>query len=316
MKNKIKKAVLLFISAVMMFSFAGCRKTEEKNKDTVLTSFYPIYLISSRITEGTDIKIKNMARPQTGCLHDYQLTSLDMRLLSSAKLLIINGAGMEHSFIEKAVSDTHISVIDSSEGIFDENGENKFHLNEEHEEHDHETEHDHEEEHDHGTNSHLWMSVSMAEIQAENILKGLVEYYPKDEKILTENTENFINELEKLRSEEDINSKEEFNVISFNEAFHYLIEENGGNITDEIEIDENQTPTAKDMVNMTENARNKNVKAIFTADDSGKIFAETIGREINVPVYVLDPMTYTVSSDDYLSAMEKNIEIISEAKSK
>ena len=60
MKNKIKKAVLLFISAVMMFSFAGCRKTEEKNKDTVLTSFYPIYLISSRITEGTDIKIKNM----------------------------------------------------------------------------------------------------------------------------------------------------------------------------------------------------------------------------------------------------------------
>ena len=71
MKNKIKKAVLLFISAAMMFSFAGCRKTEEKNKDTVLTSFYPIYLISSRITEGTDIKIKNMARPQTGCLHDY-----------------------------------------------------------------------------------------------------------------------------------------------------------------------------------------------------------------------------------------------------
>ncbi len=41
MKNKIKKAVLLFISAVMMFSFASCRKTEEKNKDTVLTSFYP-----------------------------------------------------------------------------------------------------------------------------------------------------------------------------------------------------------------------------------------------------------------------------------
>ena len=316
MKNKIKKAVLLLVSAVMMFSFAGCQKTEEKNKDTVLTSFYPIYLISSRITEGTDIKIKNMARPQTGCLHDYQLTSLDMRLLSSAKLLIINGAGMEHSFIEKAVSDTGIPVIDSSEGIFDENGENKFHLNEEHFDHDENHENEEEHIHDHGTNSHLWMSVSMAEIQAENILKGLVEYYPENEKTLTENTENFINELEKLKTEENINSEEEFNVISFNEAFHYLLEENGAYITDEIEIDENQTPTAKDMVNMTENARNMNVKAIFTADDSGKIFAETIGREINVPVYVLDPMTYTFSSDDYVSAMEKNIETISEAKNK
>lgn len=73
-----------------------------------------------------------MARPQTGCLHDYQLTTLDMRLLNSAQVLIINGAGMEHSFIEKAVGETNINVIDSSEGLFDESG-----INEEHEEHFH-----------------------------------------------------------------------------------------------------------------------------------------------------------------------------------
>ena len=308
--KKLFKKITVFLAAV--FSLAAFSACYNPNTDSVsvLTSFYPVYLITQRITSGTDINIQNMARPQTGCLHDYQLTTLDMRLLSSAQVLIINGAGMEHSFIEKAVGETGINVIDSSEGLFDESG-----INEEHEEHFHSDEEGHD--HNHEMNSHLWMSLDMVSVQAQNICSGLKEIYPQYSEIMDKNTQLFINDVNSLKELEKSNQTSgDFNVISFNEAFHYILEENGAKITSEIEIDENTTPTARQMAQISDSAEELNVKAIFCADDNGRIFAETIGRELNIPVYVLDPLTYTVSSDDYIAAMKNNILTISEAKSK
>ena len=116
MKKLFKKVVICLTAVFSLAAFSACYKPNTSGQ-SVLTSFYPVYLITQRITNGTEINVQNMARPQTGCLHDYQLTTLDMRLLSSANVLIINGAGMEHSFIEKAVDETNINVIDSSEGL-------------------------------------------------------------------------------------------------------------------------------------------------------------------------------------------------------
>lgn len=36
-----------------------------------------------------------MTKPQTGCLHDYQMTPADMKKLENADVFIANGAGME-----------------------------------------------------------------------------------------------------------------------------------------------------------------------------------------------------------------------------
>ncbi len=309
MKKLFKKSVICLTAVFSLAAFSACRKPNTGSQ-MVLTSFYPVCLITQRITQGTDIQIQNMAKPQTGCLHDYQLTTLDMRLLSTSHLLIINGAGMEHSFIEKAVDETGINVIDSSEGIFDESG-----INDEHEEHFHSDKESHD--HDHEMNSHIWMSLDMVSVQAQNICSGLKEAYPQYSDIMDKNTGLFIDDVNSLKELEKVNeTDDDFNVISFNEAFHYLLEENGANITAEIEIDENSTPTARQMAQMSDSAKELNVKAVFCADDNGRVFAETIGRELNIPVYILDPLTYTVSSDDYIAAMKNNILIISEAKNK
>ena len=70
------------------------------------------------ITDGIDgIQVDNMAGQQTGCLHDYQLQSKDMKNIEQADVFVINGAGME-SFMEKVTDQLpDLRVIDSSEGI-------------------------------------------------------------------------------------------------------------------------------------------------------------------------------------------------------
>ncbi len=282
-----KKFFIIFVSINITLCFSSCKKAE--NSNIILTSFYPVYIIAQIITENTDIQLKNMAHPQTGCLHDYQLTSTDMRLINDASVLIINGAGMENDFMQKAIDNSNIKIIDSSNGLFKNNDD----IN--------------------SNNSHIWTSLDMVKTQAENICDGLKQIYPHYSDTLENNKANFIKSVDKI---EKLQNTKPFKAISFNEAFYYMLTENGIDITAEIEIDENVTPTARQMADISNLAKNSDIDAIFCADDNGIVFANTLSRETGIPVYILDPLTYTNSSNDYISAMKNNISIISEAKNK
>lgn len=84
----------------------------------ILTTFYPIYMIGLNIADGIDqIEINSLTDLDTGCLHDYQLTTADMKLISDADVLVINGGGME-GFLEDVTSNyPNLTIIDSSQGI-------------------------------------------------------------------------------------------------------------------------------------------------------------------------------------------------------
>ena len=62
-----------------------------------------MYVLAENLTEGVSgIEVSNLTENQTGCLHDYQLTSRDMKLLSRADVFLVNGAGME-LFMENGI---------------------------------------------------------------------------------------------------------------------------------------------------------------------------------------------------------------------
>ena len=117
MKNKL---ILFLLMLTMVVS--GCSRnndtTEGTGKLRVVTSFYPMYLLAQAVTEGAaELELMNMAQPQTGCLHDYELTISDMKLLERADVLIINGGGME-SFLEQALERyPELVIVDTSHGI-------------------------------------------------------------------------------------------------------------------------------------------------------------------------------------------------------
>ena len=86
--------------------------------ETVVTSFYPIYLFALNLTDGLDgVEVHNLAAPGTGCLHDYQLQTGDMKKLAQADVFLINGAGME-SFLP-GVTDAFpdLPVVNASVGV-------------------------------------------------------------------------------------------------------------------------------------------------------------------------------------------------------
>ena len=128
-----------------------------------------------------------------------------------------------------------------------------------------------------------------------------------------ENLEAFEENCHTLEEKYDFSSYKSINVISFHEAFEFFCEDNNINIVKTFEIDENSTPSAKELASVSKEAKEHGVSAIFAADDGGKIYARTIAEEIGVPLVILNPLTYeNEETESYFTSMDKNLSLIKE----
>ncbi|MDI6740751.1 MAG: zinc ABC transporter substrate-binding protein, partial [Candidatus Edwardsbacteria bacterium] len=77
------KKILSFVFAAALA--AGCGPSTPRPEMVIATSFYPMYLAAANIAAGApDVRVVNITRPFTGCLHDYQLTPEELKTLASA----------------------------------------------------------------------------------------------------------------------------------------------------------------------------------------------------------------------------------------
>lgn len=302
----MKKFICVFLVLVLLL-FSACTGNApetQKSKVTVAASFYPVYIFTLNLLDGIDeINVECMAEQSVGCLHDYNLTAKDARLLSDARFLVINGAGME-SFLEDAFESVeNLKVVDSSENI-------TLICNEAH--HHDETDHNHH----HHENSHIWLSVDNAKVQVKNIKNGLVAEFPEYEKNIEKNYEDYIARLDALIEKRDkvFFGEEVPSVISFHGAYEYLGEDLGFRIADTIESDEGAEPSAKELAHLVSEIKEKNIKALFVEPDYSGSAAEILSRETATKIYTINPV---ISGDTTLTAyediMEENYKIILKA---
>ena len=126
MKNKyvftaVMLAVILFVGSVLTMGYVRMEQKKEQAKDgdlLVVTSFYPMYVAAENVIENVEgVTLKNLSEPQTGCLHDYQLTAADMKLLSKADVFIVNGGGIESFLSDVAESYPNLKIVQACDSI-------------------------------------------------------------------------------------------------------------------------------------------------------------------------------------------------------
>ena len=86
--------LLVVIAMISLGTVSIYVNHEEKKEATeqlrVVTSFYPMYVAAENVIGDVEgVTLENLSEPQTGCLHDYQLTAADMKLLSKADVFIV-----------------------------------------------------------------------------------------------------------------------------------------------------------------------------------------------------------------------------------
>ena len=126
MKNKyvftaVLLAVILFVGSVLTMTYVRTEQKQEQSKEgnlLVVTSFYPMYVAAENVIGDVEgVTLENLSEPQTGCLHDYQLTAADMKLLSKADVFIVNGGGIESFLSDVAESYPNLKIVQACDGI-------------------------------------------------------------------------------------------------------------------------------------------------------------------------------------------------------
>lgn len=322
--NLKKYAKILSVLLCTSILFIGCNNTKSdvsNNRLTIVTSFYPMYVSTLNIVKDIpDIELVNLTAPQTGCLHDYELSTKDMKILETADILVVNGAGME-SFLDKVIAQyPDLDIITASEGI--ELIEDEDHNHDE-EDHDHDAEeahnHDEDHDHDHSVNPHVWVSISKNIEQVKNIADKLSSLDSKNSSKINENADEYINKLEDLSDNmhSELASITHKDIITFHEAFPYFAEEFNLNIVGVLEVEPDSEPSAKELENIINTVKEYNIKALFTEPQYSSKVAETVANETSAKIYTLDPIVTGEANenaaDDYLNKMNQNLEVLKEA---
>lgn len=265
---------------------------------TVVTSFYPMYIATMNVVgEVEGVELKNLSEPQTGCLHDFQLTPEDMKLLSKADVFVINGGGIESFMTEIAREYPDLWIIEA--------GEQVEYIREE-EEHEQEEEHEHEE-----ANSHVWLSVENYRTEVDAIAKALAEIdsdhsleYQKNAKIYDEKLQGLSELQEEIK--ENIKGKP---VVLFHEAFAYLAQDLGVETSFILDLDEERQVSAGEISKLLTTMEEDKVNYLWAEELYGKKLAERVMDEKkDITTIYLDPLTRgDYEADSYLKGMNQNL---------
>lgn len=293
MKNKyvfvtVMLVVLLLLGVALTEIYVNHTEEKEEGQYTVVTSFYPMYIAALNVVgENDHIRLENLSEPQTGCLHDYQLTPADMQLLSTADAFIINGGGIESFLGEVEEQYPDLTIINASEQV---------ELIED--------------------NAHAWMNIEDYMTQVKTIEAELSAADPADAENFSGNAEAYLAKLSSLKEQADAIKPltEGKNIVIFHEAYAYVAEEFGMQVSYVMDLDEERQVSAGEVADVVRAVTDGGVRVILAEELYGKDMGDTVESETDAKVCYLDTLVRgDYDADSYLNAMQQNITLLKEA---
>ena len=293
-------AIIIILISIIAISITINITKNEDNKQIqtenfkIVASFYPIYGMVANVIQNTqNVELTNMTETNVGCLHDYTLTTTDMKKLEEADVLIQNGLDLEEFMDKITQTYPNLKIINSSEKITNVLIEKEQ------------------------SNPHIWTSIQNYKQQVQTIAQKLMEYNPENASVYQTNCEQYLQKLEKLQNsyKEQINLKGK-KAICLNEALTYLAKELEMDVTTVQTNHEESTLSADKLKDLINKMKNENIQIILIDKQDNIQNAETLANETGAKIYKLDSaMSGSGSLDDYYLSMQNNLEILKQIHS-
>lgn len=290
-----KFTAILIMLALLGGMLGGCYAPAAQ----VVATTLPVYEFTAALCQGTDISVGQLVTESVSCLHDYTLQVSQMRMIESAELVVLSGAGLE-DFLDDALVGAK-TVIDSSAGCHVHEGGH----------HDHE-EHESHEGHHHEEDPHIWLSPENAKIMGQNICQGLTAAYPEHADTFAANLEVLTAKLDALQTygEESLNGLSCRELVTFHDGFGYFAESFDLTILEAVEEESGSEASAQELKHLITLVDEHRLPAVFTEVNGSVSAADVIRAETGCGVFALD---MAMSGDGYFEAMYHNIDTVKEA---
>jgi len=239
---------------------------------------------------GGDLVEVELMVPPGASPHVYQPQPDQMKMLSRASVLVLNGVGLEF-WADKAVEaadNPKLIVVRTADGLpIIDSAHDNIHP---------------------GGNPHVWLDPMNAIRQVEAIRDAFINADPAHARSYERNADRFIGDLTKLDADIRAQTKafRSRSFISFHPAWVYFARRYGLKEAAVIERSPGREPSPSEIRVVVDTARRIRAKAIFAEPQFNPKAAEVIADETGARVLLLDPLGRPPNYD-YIKTMRANL---------
>lgn len=257
---------------------------------------------------GDRIAVTNLVGPDEDA-HVFQPAPDDIRAVSRARLIVVNGLGFE-GWMERLAQSANYrgSIVTASAGIKARERAG----DDEHEDHDAHDGHDHH----HGKDDpHAWQDPSNVIVYARNIAAALAKLDPAGADIYRKNGEAYVAKLQELdrwatqQFEQIPQAKRR--VITSHDAFEYFGAHYKVRFLAPQGVSTDSEPSAREVAGLIRQIRTEKIRALFFENMANPKLLQQIARESGVTAggkLYADALSKAGGpAPDYLSLMRYNI---------
>jgi ABC-type Zn uptake system ZnuABC Zn-binding protein ZnuA len=242
--------------------------------------------VSSVVPPGIDVE-------------DYNPTPADLRTVSAANLLVMNGLALDR-WAPKLVQSAHPGmptlVLSDALPLLETS--------------------------DDGGNPHLWLDVQYARAYVQKIHDRLVADDPEGAAVYDANTARYLAELDELdqwvQQQVAALPPERRKLVTFHDAFPYFAARYGFELVGVITPSPGQEPSAGELAALVQQVRAAHVPAVFSEAQFSPRLVQTLADEAGVTRVVTDLYNDSLGEppvDTYVGMMRFNVERIVQALS-
>lgn len=281
-------SVLLCIPLALAMA-AGCGRKDEAVSDKlpVVASIAPLADFARQV--GGDLVRVDMIIPPGASPHTYQFRPDQMKALSAAAVLVLNGIGLEY-WADKAIdaaANPKLVVVRTADGIpvLDSGGD----------------------EHP-GGNPHVWLDPVLAVRQVEAIRDAFIKADPPNSGTYRTNAARYIAELKRLDAQirRSVKGFRQKRFIAFHPAWSYFVRRYGLVQAAVIEDFPGKEPDPARIRQVVQIARRLKARAVFAEPQFSPRAAQVIAEEAGAKVVMLDPLGRPPDYS-YLTTMRGNL---------
>jgi len=291
----MKRIALLLLAAFI--TVAGCGKSPQSQGKVIVAASIPPLADFVRQVGQNKVEVVNIVAGAANP-HTFEITPETIRRASRARMLVLNGLGLEFwaPKLVDAIGRNSLKVVDTSQGI--------------------QPIKDEEHDHDHGgTNPHIWLSPPLAIHQVKAIRDALVEIDPGNASHYRRSSQAYIDSLLALDNEItlEIAGWLQRSFICFHPSWNYFADNYKLNQAAVIEKRSGFEPTPREIVEIIELVKKLDISTIFAERQFPTQSSETIARECGAKVISLDPLGEESPAFSYLSLMRLNVAKMAQA---
>jgi zinc transport system substrate-binding protein len=295
MRRKNIRTAILYCAAFSAILFLGstpvCPEShgESKNKIKVFVSILPQAYFVERVG-GERVDVSVLVGPGYSPA-TYEPTPRQMAELGKAKVYFRIGVPFENVWIMRiSRANPRMNVIDTRHNV-ELRSMKAYHPHKAEEHHPSPKE---------MKDPHIWLSLRLVKIQAQNICHALISEDPAHKTYYEGNLEAFSHDLDRL----DAAIKSVFKnlktrkFMAFHPAWGYFAHDYG---LEQIPVEvEGKEPSARGLADLIARANQEGIKVVFVQAQFSTRNAETVARAIGGRIVQIDPL-----AKDYLKNMKK-----------